>query len=840
MYNGYVQLNYINQLYSDGDLWLANAQQNSSGGDTKNISTANALGTDIAGNNLYLKAGTSTGNAASGDIAFYTGTQGSTSGTATNTAQERLLIRGTDGAVEINRAYALPTADGTSGQRFSTDGNGTITFVSTIDEVVDDTTPTLGGNLDADGYDITGLDKLGIGDATNSSTERMAIEHDGTANTVFITPDSATDVAVKLSTSHNFSVVDTGGNNRLQVSHGGGVTVNNAYTLPTTDGTAGQYLVTDGSGAISFTTAPSGLTYSDFSAGGDLSYDNTTGTFSYTERTDTEIRQLIGVSGDLSYDSGTGTIGFVERTDGEVRGLLSATGDISYNSTTGEFSFNNSSGYLTSASITETDTLDSVTGRGSTTTNTIQVGGLTVTGNLTVEGTTTFIESNTLNIGDNLITLNADIDAQTAPTEDAGIEVKRGTGATVALRWDESAGKWTYTNDGSNYNAFPVNVSDLTNDSSFISLTDLSASGDISYNSGTGEFTFNNTSGYITAETDTLATVTARGATTSDAITLNNSLTIQNEIYTQGVALKYQNAVDQPQIEVNSDNITIDNAELFVNGNITLGDAALTQAGNQDRTIKPPTSDGTNIVGSDLTIETGASTGNAASGSFVIKTGTQGAASNAVVNTTAERLKVSGVDGKITFNTAYSFPTSDGVNGTYLGTDGSGNLTFKQVNYTDLDNLPNLSTVALSGDYGDLINTPTNVSTFVNDAGYYTDGAQMVGDLQGSVFGDDSTTLVDSVNNTINTHALLRVGANDAQALVWDDANNRWQPGTIDGANVSIILDQIGDIDTTGKQTGDYLQWNGSQWVPIAASAASGISQAEAEELAFIGALLLG
>ena len=34
----------------------------------------------------------------------------------------------------------------------------------------------------------------------------------------------------------------------------GNVTVNNAYTLPTTDGTAGQVVVTDGSGALSFTT----------------------------------------------------------------------------------------------------------------------------------------------------------------------------------------------------------------------------------------------------------------------------------------------------------------------------------------------------------------------------------------------------------------------------------------------------------------------------------------------------------------------------------------------------------------------------------------------------------
>ncbi len=43
------------------------------------------------------------------------------------------------------------------------------------------------------------------------------------------------------------------------------------------------------------------------------------------------------------------------------------------------------------------------------------------------------------------------------------------------------------------------------------------------------------------------------------------------------------------------------------------------------------------------------------------------------------RLKISGSSGKITFNEAYSFPTSDGSANQYLKTDGSGNLTFSAV-----------------------------------------------------------------------------------------------------------------------------------------------------------------
>ena len=92
-------------------------------------------------------------------------------------------------------------------------------------------------------------------------------------------------------------------------------------------------------GTFSFTERTDAEVRGLLSATGDLSYDSTTGTFSFTERTDAEVRGLLSATGDLSYDSTTGVFSFTERTDAEVRGLLSATGDLSYNSTTGTFSF---------------------------------------------------------------------------------------------------------------------------------------------------------------------------------------------------------------------------------------------------------------------------------------------------------------------------------------------------------------------------------------------------------------------------------------------------------------------------------------------------------------------
>lgn len=65
---------------------------------------------------------------------------------------------------------------------------------------------------------------------------------------------------------------------------------------------------------------------------------------------------------------------------------------------------------------------------------------LIVTGNLTVQGTTTTIDSNTVNIGDNIIVLNSDETG--VPSQNAGIEVERGTLTNSQLIWDEVADKW--------------------------------------------------------------------------------------------------------------------------------------------------------------------------------------------------------------------------------------------------------------------------------------------------------------------------------------------------------------------------------------------------------------
>lgn len=66
---------------------------------------------------------------------------------------------------------------------------------------------------------------------------------------------------------------------------------------------------------------------------------------------------------------------------------------------------------------------------------------LTVTGDFTVQGTPTHIESTVVEIGDNIIELNSGETG--APSMDAGFEVQRGTSANVRWLWDETNDAWS-------------------------------------------------------------------------------------------------------------------------------------------------------------------------------------------------------------------------------------------------------------------------------------------------------------------------------------------------------------------------------------------------------------
>ena len=193
------------------------------------------------------------------------------------------------------------------------------------------------------------------------------------------------------------------------------------------------------------------------SAGGDLSYNSGTGAFSFTERTDAEVRGLISVTdnagdGSLSYNSSTGAITYSGISDSQVRGKLSVTdsggdGSLAYNSGTGIITYTGPSAAETRAHLSAGTGVAYSGGQFSigqavSTTSDVAFADLTLSGDLTVNGTTTTVNTATLNVSDNIITLNNDVTG--TPSQDSGIEVERGTSANVSLTWDESEDEWTF------------------------------------------------------------------------------------------------------------------------------------------------------------------------------------------------------------------------------------------------------------------------------------------------------------------------------------------------------------------------------------------------------------
>lgn len=120
---------------------------------------------------------------------------------------------------------------------------------------------------------------------------------------------------------------------------------------------------------------------------------------------------------------------------------------------------------------------------------------LTVTGDLTVSGSVTYLNTQTLQVSDNLVVLNYDVTG--TPTENAGIEIERGTSANVSLLWNETDDRWTMTNDGTNFYVMAKKYSaNLSSSSTAYTVTHNLNDRDVAVN------VYRNSAPYDTVETD--------------------------------------------------------------------------------------------------------------------------------------------------------------------------------------------------------------------------------------------------------------------------------------------------------------------------------------------------
>lgn len=134
--------------------------------------------------------------------------------------------------------------------------------------------------------------------------------------------------------------------------------------------------------------------------------------------------------------------------------------------------------------------------------------------------------------------------------------------------------------------------------------------------------------------------------------------------------------------------------------------------------------------------------------------------------------------------------------------------------------------------YSIIVGAPTTISQLENDVDYIS-AAQLkavlpevlgedltievnnTGNLTGSVFGEDSTLLVDHINSRINAARLTRNGANSGQTLVWNENTEVWEPGTA-GDITGLVSNKTDALtvqagykitfaDTTGRIDGNIL-----------------------------------
>ena len=131
-----------------------------------------------------------------------------------------------------------------------------------ITDLVQDTTPQLGGALDVNTFSITStsngnitLQPNGTGDVVLSA-DTVKI---GDANTdAILTTDGTGDITISTNSGSNSGTVKIfdGVNGNIEITpNGTGVVKLDGLSYPTADGSAGQALVTNGSGVLSFATA---------------------------------------------------------------------------------------------------------------------------------------------------------------------------------------------------------------------------------------------------------------------------------------------------------------------------------------------------------------------------------------------------------------------------------------------------------------------------------------------------------------------------------------------------------------------------------------------------------
>ena len=362
-------------------------------------------------------------------------------------------------------------------------------------------------------------------------------------------------------------------------------TSSDTFTLPASDGTSGQALVTDGSGSLSFSSFEGTLIDATTSDKGKASFSSDN--FSVSSGA-VSIKDGGVANAELANSS-------VTVSDGSNTSDISLGGTLTFSGTNNEVEVSESSG-------------------------TITVGlpnNVTIAGNLTVSGTTTTIDTTNTTIKDKFVELGTGTTG--SASGDAGLVIERGDDANAFIGFDESAnvfkvgtgsftgsstGDLTITTgelvaniDGSNSTLTNIPNSALTNSSITINGSAVSLGGSTSINTS---LTLSADSGSNDTFT-TGGTLTFTGGEGIDTTVSDDTITIAGEeasTSNKGVA-----SFSSDNFAVSSGAVTIKdggvaNAEL-ANSTVNYGGVSLSLGGS-DTTPAFDLSDATNYPTSSL------------------------------------------------------------------------------------------------------------------------------------------------------------------------------------------------------------------------------------------------
>ena len=186
-----------------------------------------------------------------------------------------------------------------------------------------------------------------------------------------------------------------------------------------------------------------------------------------------------------TYDDAAGTLTLAGSSDADIRGLHSAVtngiGGLAYSSSTGAYTYTGPSATEVRAQlsagtgVTYSSGAISI-GQAVATSSNVTFGNLVLSGNLTVNGTTSTVSSTNTTMTDSLIELGNGTTG--TPANDAGIVIERGSESNVFMGWDDSATGFVFgttTATGSSTGALTVTPSAVSTGA--LTITNASNSG---------------------------------------------------------------------------------------------------------------------------------------------------------------------------------------------------------------------------------------------------------------------------------------------------------------------------------------------------------------------------